>query len=237
MLIHAGADRSVSVDLRLAVWLALAAGAVNAAGFRALGYFSANMTGNVSTLSDMLALGRIGTALWFFLLVLAFVLGAFVSGMLIEAGHRRRIRGIYAFSILLEAALLVVLALMDLYWSVAFAGHVMLIGLSALMGLQNAATTRISDGRVRTSHVSGIATDIGLELAALASPGAAPHDTRRLVAARLGLHLATLLAFFGGGLAGVWGYELAGPVVFLAVALLLFALAVPQLRRSFAPEG
>ncbi|MGI3166065.1 YoaK family protein [Pseudooceanicola sp. 200-1SW] len=235
MLIHAGQDRSVSVDLRLAIWLSLAAGAVNAAGFRALGYFSANMTGNVSTLSDMMALGRIGTALWFLALLLAFILGAFVSGLLIAMGHRRRIRGIYAFSILLEALLLVLLALMDLLWQVAFAGHLMLIGLSALMGLQNAATTRISDGRVRSTHVSGLATDIGLELAALASPGEAGVDTRRLVAARLGLHLATLLAFFSGGLAGVWGYERTGPVVFLAVAALLLVLAVPQLRRSFAP--
>ena len=196
------------------------------------------MTGNVSTLSDMLALGRIGTALWFFLLVLAFVLGAFISGLLIEAGHRRRIRGIYAFSILLEAALLVVLALMDLYWSVAFAGHVMLIGLSALMGLQERGHN--ADFRRAGAHQPCLGYR-HRHRAGTGRPGQPPARPRMTPAAwsRPGWVCTwrPCLAFFGGGLAGVWGYELAGPVVFLAVALLLFALAVPQLRRSFAPEG
>mgnify|MGYP000465543877 CR=1 FL=1 len=114
MLIHAGPERAVSFDLRLAVWLSLAAGAVNAAGFRALGYFSANMTGNVSAMSDALALGRVGTALWLASLVVGFVVGAFVSGLLIARGEARGIRGIYAFSILLEAGLLVALAVLVL---------------------------------------------------------------------------------------------------------------------------
>ena len=71
MLIHAGRDRPVTFDLQLAVWLSLAAGAVNAAGFRALGFFSANMTGNVSSMSEGLASGDLWLALWFFSLLLA----------------------------------------------------------------------------------------------------------------------------------------------------------------------
>ncbi|MWD29221.1 DUF1275 domain-containing protein [Aquicoccus sp. SCR17] len=237
MLIHAGEDRTVRFDLGLAVWLALAAGAVNAAGFRALGYFSANMTGNVSAMSDELALVHWGAALWFLSLVLAFILGAFVSGLLIETGRRRKVHGIYAFSILLEALLLIVLAVLDLYWRTDLAEHLMLIGLSAVMGLQNAASTSISDGRVRTSHVSGIATDIGLECAALLGR-AGRHGGRGAEAlrGRLLLHVSTLLAFFAGGIAGVWGYGLAGPLVYLAVAVLLLALALPQLRHSLRRE-
>lgn len=230
MLIHAGQDRTVTIDLYLAIWLALVAGAVNAAGFRALGYFSANMTGNVSTATDLLALGRFGMALWLLLLLSAFILGAFASGVLIEIGQRRKLHGIYAFSILLEATLLIVLALLDLFWAAAMSGHLMMIGLSFLMGLQNAATTKISDGRVRTSHVSGIATDVGLELAGLL-PGVRTQDSTTVLKSRLVLHLVTLAAFFAGGIAGVLGYERIGPLVFALVAGVLIVIAVPELRK------
>ncbi len=232
VLIHAGDDRSVSIDLALAVWLALVAGAVNAAGFRALGYFSANMTGNVSTATDLLALGRFGTAIWFLLLLLAFVFGAFASGVLIDVGQRRRLHGIYALSILLEAGLLIVLTILDMVWAAAMSEHLMMIGLSFLMGLQNAASTKISDGRVRTSHVSGIATDLGLELAALL-PGARDAETRQVLRSRLLLHVATLCSFFAGGIAGVLGYERIGPMVFALAAALLIVIAVPELRKVY----
>jgi Predicted membrane protein len=234
VLIQVGQARTIAVDLRLAIWLSLVAGAVNAAGFRALGYFSANMTGNVSTASDMLALGRFAGAFWLLMLLAAFVFGAFVSGLLIAAGERRNLRGIYAFSILLEAGLLVGLALLDLTWSAQAGGQLMMVGLSMLMGLQNAATTKISDAKVRTSHVSGIATDLGLELAELSRGRAALDPARRdVLLARLVLHLATLFAFFGGGISGVWGYEQIGPMVFVIIAALLMLIALPELRKAY----
>ncbi|NDU99854.1 YoaK family protein [Pseudoroseicyclus tamaricis] len=229
MLIHVGGERTVAIDLRLAAWLALAAGAINAAGFRSLGYFSANMTGNVSTLSDMIALGTWRPALLVAALLAAFILGAFVSTLLIEAGRRRRILGIYAFSILLEALLLLALALLDIALPPQIGRWTMLLGLSLLMGLQNAATTHISDARVRSTHVSGVATDIGIALALLTGRA----DSAQ-VRPRLKLHGATLGAFLLGGVAGVWGYERAGALVFVAVALLLLALALPQLGRARA---
>lgn len=236
MLIHVGRERSVAVDLRLAIYLAFVAGAVNAAGFRAMGYFSANMTGNLSSLSDVLALGQVRLALWFFALILCFVTGAFLSGLLIEIGQARRFRGIYALSILLEAILLLGLAVVDMLMAPSVAEeNLTMLGLSLLMGLQNAATTRISDARVRTSHVSGIATDLGLGLASLLNrPAMRDTDRRTLVFSRLILHLSTLAAFFVGGVSGVLGYEWIGPGVYMLAAVILLTIAVPALGRSIA---
>jgi uncharacterized membrane protein YoaK (UPF0700 family) len=42
-------------------------------------------------------------------------------------------------------------------------GSILILGLSFLMGIQNAVVPRISDARVRTTHVSGMSTDIGIE--------------------------------------------------------------------------
>ncbi|GHA10886.1 DUF1275 family protein [Devosia pacifica] len=230
MLVHAGESRTVSIDLRLAAMLAAVAGAVNGAGFYAVGYFSANMTGNVSSLSDALALGSMSVAGVMLALLAAYIGGSFMSALLIEAGRRRHIRGIYAFSIVLEGILLGSLGLADLLLPEIHSGPILVLGLAFLMGLQNATTTRISNARVRTTHVSGIATDLGIELAILFG-GATSRDEKQIVRSRFLLHATTLLCFLAGGVVGVLGYAAAGGILMLAVALLLLLVAVPGTRR------
>jgi len=127
---------------------------LNAAGFYAVGVFSSNMTVNVSSLADHLALADLAATLPHLGLVAAFVLGAAASAVLLNAGRRRGMAHIYALSILAEAALLAGLACAVL----------LSYGLSFLMGMQNVVVTRISDARVRTTHVTGMVTDIGIEL-------------------------------------------------------------------------
>src|SRR3546814_156682 len=167
MLIRQGAARSSSNDRRLACTLAAAAGALNTAAFQAVGFFSANMTGNVSSLSDHAALGQWLIGAFYLTIVLAFIGGAAVSTLLINAGRRRQVHAIYAFSIFTEGGLLALLGFADLWLPAAFRGPVLILGLSFLMGLQNAVVTRISDARVRTTHISGMSTDIGIELGML----------------------------------------------------------------------
>lgn len=231
MLIHTGTARTVSVDLRLAASLSLLAGAINAAGFRSLGLFSGNMTGNVSALSDHLVLGNMRLAFWAVSLVIAFISGAFASALLIEVGRRRGISGIYAYSILAEAGLLALIALADMSLPTIHSDPLVLVGVAFVMGLQNAATTRISDARVRTTHVTGISTDIGVELAILMG-NARSQSGRGVVRDRLVLHLATLVAFLVGGIGGVLIYGWTGAGLFLLIALALTAIALPEARRA-----
>jgi len=104
MLVQSGEARDGGADRRLAWSLAGIAGALNAAGFYAVGVFSSNMTGNVSSLADHLALVDLAAAAPYLGLVAAFVLGAAVSAVLVSAGRRRGMARIYALSILAEAA-------------------------------------------------------------------------------------------------------------------------------------
>jgi uncharacterized membrane protein YoaK (UPF0700 family) len=228
MLIREGTDRTVAIDLKLASSLAGIAGALNAAGFQAAGFFSANMTGNVSSLSDYLGLANFGLAGIFAALVLTFIGGAFCSGLLIEAGRSREIRGIYAYSILLEAALLLSLAVADISLPAIQSGPPLVLGLSFIMGLQNAATTRISNAKVRTTHVSGMATDIGLNLAALWSARCNQPEASE----RLRLHFSTLAAFLLGGVVGAVSYVLIGGLVLALCAIILMLIALPELKRA-----
>jgi uncharacterized membrane protein YoaK (UPF0700 family) len=226
MLIREGDQRTIEIDIRLASAFAGVAGAINAAGFQATGFFSANMTGNVSALSDSLGLGRLGLAALFGGLVAAFVFGAFASGLLINAGRRRNAPAVYAYSIALEGVLLLLLGFIDVVSQDFGRGPVLILALSFIMGLQNAATTRISNARVRSTHVSGMATDIGLACAALFERG---RDRQNAIST-LRLYATTISAFLVGGVLGVLLYLALDGFFFLIVGMLLLAIAAPFMR-------
>src|SRR3546814_15422075 len=95
------------------------------------------------------------------------------------------------------------------------------------MGLQNAVVTRISDARVRTTHISGMSTDIGIELGMLLDiargreldADAAPYKSK------LRLHAETVLSFLVGGIIGVLVYKSLGAFLLLGIAALLLDIA------------
>ncbi|MDH2066016.1 YoaK family protein [Pantoea sp. GD03673] len=237
MLISTENARSNSADTRLACTLAGAAGALNTAAFEIVGFFSANMTGNVSLLSDHLAKMNLGPGLFFLSVVLLFIAGSAFSTLMINAGHRRNIRAIYAFVILIEGTALIALGVIEHHFPPLSPGVVLILSLSFLMGLQNAVVTRISNARVRTTHISGTATDIGIELAMLFEVlrrKASPKDAPRYLE-RLRLHALTLLAFLAGGVAGIGLYRLLRydfllPVGFGLICLALNAILTKPLK-------
>lgn len=237
MLITQGEARNERINLDLACSLAGIAGSLNASAFYAVGFFSANMTGNVSSLSDHIATMQWLPALFYLAIVLVFILGAALSSIMINAGRRREVRGIYAYSILTEALLLLPLAAADLLlpmggWRVT----ILVLGLAFLMGLQNATVTHISGARVRTTHVSGMATDIGIELGIafdiMRSNGnsAGSADNR----AKLRLHLFTIAAFLLGGVVGVLLYRAIAGYLLVVASVILLVIAVRGLHRSRA---
>lgn len=234
MLLHEGDERTVEVDVRLASILAGVAGAVNAAGFHAVGYYSANMTGNVSALSDYLATGNLLMALLYGSIVTAFIFGAWASSLMINYGRRKKVRAVYAFSILTEAALLGLFGMADLWLPGIHRSVVLIIGLSFLMGLQNASATRISNARVRTTHVSGMATDMGIELATLfdVKRGVEPAEEWPANRSRLRLHAMTILAFIIGGIVGVLLYGTIGGALLVGAAVLLMSTAIPEILKA-----
>ena len=130
--------------------------------------------------------------------------------------------------------LLALIALADMSLPTIHSDPLVLVGVAFVMGLQNAATTRISDARVRTTHVTGISTDIGVELAILMG-NARSQSGRGVVRDRLVLHLATLVAFLVGGIGGVLIYGWTGAGLFLLLALALPAIALPEARRARSP--
>ncbi|MDZ4754225.1 MAG: DUF1275 family protein [Phycisphaerae bacterium] len=160
---------SFSQQARLAITLAWVAGYTNVLTLLACGHVTSHVSGTTADLGVSFAERRWGVALFLVYLLVTFFCGAVISGISTEVGHRRAWESIYVLPIAIEAALLAALAIgIETAASVpmdAASGRVLLLtGIaSAAMGLQNATITRISSGVVRTTHVTGVLTDLGLE--------------------------------------------------------------------------
>jgi uncharacterized membrane protein YoaK (UPF0700 family) len=228
MLIRVGDERTANIDLALAGLLSSVAGALNAVGFLIAGSFTANMTGNISAFADTLADGAVVISLSFAGLVVAFIFGAGMAALAIQAGERKKIRSIYALAIAAEAVVLLLLSAALVLAPLGMHETFLVVILSFVMGLQNAVTTMISRARVRTTHVSGMATDIGIELAALVGGDASRQDALP----KLSLHSLTLACFAVGGVCGAVLFGFVGYWLFVIAAAILLLIAAPEALRA-----
>jgi uncharacterized membrane protein YoaK (UPF0700 family) len=229
----------------LGTLLPAVAGAVNACGFFALGTYTSHMTGIVSRAGDELAQRHFWLATRALLFLASFMFGAAAAtGLVLQA--RRRGRPAFWRPLLLEAALLLCFA--SLGAGTGLGAHVgdfvMTSLICAGMGVQNALVTKLSGARIRTTHLTGVTTDIAIEVTKLmdrwrsASRGQAFLARFRLLRAmsagtetqHLRLHLRVLGCFFGGATIGPSLYLIVGHWAILIPVALLLVLAVFDLR-------
>ena len=145
----------------------LRCGAANAGGFIAVQQYTSHMTGIVSAMADNLALRATDLALAGFGALLSFVLGAMCSTLMINFSRRRRLHSQYALPLALEAVLLLLFGVLGARLIPGFFVPLTVVLLCFIMGLQNAIITKLSNAEVRTTHITGMVTDIGIELGRL----------------------------------------------------------------------
>jgi carbonic anhydrase/acetyltransferase-like protein (isoleucine patch superfamily)/uncharacterized membrane protein YoaK (UPF0700 family) len=189
-------------------WLLLAfsAGAVNAIAFLACSRFITHVTGTVTLMG--MDVRSIPLALDYTLVLGAFILGAMTSAMWIDVRFHRRKDPFYQLPLLAVSGILAALALAGVKGMFGTFGgsiegtrdFVFLTILAFAMGLQNAAVATSTGLIVRTTHLTGTATDLGVYLAtALYAEG----DVRRVARLHAALRGGKILAFAAGASAGV----------------------------------
>lgn len=237
-----GTERSQRANRHLALVLAFIAGGTDAGGYLAVRRYTSHMSGVLSSMADDLALGDISLLMAGLGAMLAFLGGAACTAMLVNWGRRRSLRSEYAFPLLLEAGLLVAFSVMggSLNRPRWFFISLITLLLCFTMGLQNAIITKISHAEIRTTHVTGIVTDIGIELGKLlywnrstsqpiGSMVLGDREKLKLLSSLIGM-------FFVGGLMGALGFRYVGFQFFLPLAAILLVLVgvptVADLREA-----
>lgn len=223
--------RARSADRYLATVLAGVAGCANAGGFMVLGDYTSHMTGYLSQMADNIALQNLTLVLQSALAILCFVAGAAMSAFAINWARTNNPRVQYALPIAAQGVLFLGFAALG----GAGVGQPWLtqtaLGLLCfIMGLQNATITKISGARIRTTHATGMITDVGIELGKAAYARAAPSARVAPDFAKLLLLLQLLGVFLLGGLIGAVGYAQFGFLFSVPLAGLLLAISIPALR-------
>jgi uncharacterized membrane protein YoaK (UPF0700 family) len=221
--------RSSQANVRLGAVLSFVAGAANAGGFLAVGRYTSHMTGVVSSVADDIVLGQFALVAVGLGSLCAFLMGAMCTAILVNWGLRKQLRSAYSLPLVVESVALLVFGL----FGAAISGFASLflpltvLLLCFMMGLQNAVITKISHAEIRTTHVTGLVTDLGIELGKwlYVNRLKGPRDVR---ANRQRLRLQALLiaCFFVGGLSGAWGFKAWGYITTLPLAVLLWTLAM-----------
>ena len=203
----AGKHRSKDANIQLGLILAFVAGATNAGGFLAVHQYTSHMTGIVSSMADDIALGTWEIALTGIGAMIAFIAGAACSATMVNYSRHRQLHSEYAAPLMLEAGLLLCFGLLGARLSVingVFVPVTVML-LCFIMGLQNAVITKLSNAEIRTTHVTGVVTDIGIELGKLfyrRVAGQPPEGQPVSSGKRLMILTGLVTCFFTGGLIG-----------------------------------
>lgn len=227
MFRHYGEARTFSHNLKIASLLSFVAGMVNVAGFLAVQQLTTNVTGHFAFFIDEVFKFNLGQGFIYFLYVFFFFFGAFFSSLLTEFMSRRYARYQYILPASIECAILLIIGLTG-QGLIDNSPHIVAFSLLFAMGLQNALVTTISNSNVRTTHLTGLFTDLGIELSQLFFYKAA--EQRKKLYSSIRLRLTIIGFFFVGGVASGICYSNMGIyVLILAAAILAIGLLCDKL--------
>jgi uncharacterized membrane protein YoaK (UPF0700 family) len=227
--VDAGVYRTSESNLRLGVLLSFVAGATNAGGFLAVGLYTSHVTGLFSSIADNLILGNILLTMGAVTAVVAFLLGAMTTAMLINWGLRINLHSAYCLPLLLEAFMLLVFGVFGASIKAVsiLLAPVTVVILCFIMGLQNALITKISKSEFRSTHLTGVVTDLGIELGKLVYINDTSMSTKVLAnRPKLRALIWLLCSFMVGGVIGALAFKYLGYTMTLALALIVIVPAV-----------
>lgn len=174
--------------------LAALAGSVNAVGFLSVHHQAlTHMSGTATLVGIGLAQGDTAALQHALLVLLFFFFGCVVSGMIIRQSTLRAGRR-YGVALTCEAGLL--FGAGYLFRHNSFAGAYLA---TMACGLQNAMATSYSGAVIRTTHVTGIVTDLGIAVGLAAR-------RERVDWRRMRLYGVLFTGFFCGGVLGALGF-------------------------------
>lgn len=223
MLRHQGRRRTFKHNLKLAILLSATAGIVNVGGFISFAIYATNVTGHVALFAKELSEGNFHLARIIALWMVLFLMGAFFSNSIIYTMSRKAPRFSYALPLLIEAIILLCVGYVSQNYKYSIERDHFLAGsLLFAMGMQNAMVSVVSGFVVRTTHLTGLFTDLGIELSTLfhRKPKEEPELNRKII-----LHSSIIVMFISGGIiGGILFQSIHHRIFVVAASILIIAL-------------
>jgi len=197
-------------------------GFINAGGFLATGRFVSHVTGFATLFGVDVMTSQVEAAIGILSVPVFFLMGAFLAGLLIDRPIYQRRKPHFDWVMGLSAACLFLAVLggeMNRFGEFGDGlklkhSYALLALLCLASGLQNAAITSSSGKSVRTTHLTGLTTDLGLGLARVFTFGLDPSRFQKEVRVNY-LRIGSILSFVIGSAVGAWIFLKFGYVGFL----------------------
>jgi uncharacterized membrane protein YoaK (UPF0700 family) len=227
-------EKSVFVKWYL---LSFLSGAVNTGAFLGAGKFVTHVTGFATLFGVEMARGKLDVGLGLLLVPVFFLTGAIIAAFMVDHRYHQGKPPHYDWVMLAVFGCLLITAVGgQLHWlGGRFGGaermkedFVLLALLCLASGLQNAAITTSSGASVRTTHLTGLTTDLGIGIVRVLSQGSRPSPTRYRELRANWLRVGTIVSFALGSAVGAALYVRVGYLGFLlpaAIALYAFIQA------------
>ncbi|UUW07624.1 DUF1275 domain-containing protein [Flavobacterium plurextorum] len=228
MFKHQGNKRNLRHNLKIASLLSFVAGMVNVAGFLAVQKLTTNVTGHFAFFVDEIFKLNFKQGISYFLYIFFFFLGSFFSSLLVEFFLHKNEKYVYVIPTAIESLILLAIGIFGVNLRLETPDLIAYCLLFA-MGLQNSLVTRISNATVRTTHLTGLFTDLGIELSQLFFYRESMVRKKLLVSIKL---RATIIGFFftGGIVGGIFYSKIGLHVLLIGVMVLLLGLIYDSAR-------
>jgi uncharacterized membrane protein YoaK (UPF0700 family) len=233
MFRHQGKNRTFIHNLRLATLLSFVAGIVNITGVLSIKTLTTNVTGHFAYFAEEVMKHNYSAAITFFIFTVFFLIGSFVSNFLAELISKKHPNLSHVIPISLEIIVLIGVGIFGGQSELSsFEGKWIAFSMLFAMGIQNSLVTKISQSTVRTTHLTGLFTDLGIELSQLFFYKK-PEETKKLKTS-IYLRLSIIIFFFLGCFSGGFMYVfLEMKTLFVSALFLLVALLYDYIRLQF----
>jgi uncharacterized membrane protein YoaK (UPF0700 family) len=233
MFRHQGKNRTFIHNLRLATLLSFVAGIVNVTGVLSIQTLTTNVTGHFAYFAEEIRKQDYMAAITFFVFTIFFLLGAFTSNFLAELISKKYPNLSHVIPISLEMIILIAVGIFGIASDLSSSeGKWIAFSMLFAMGIQNSLVTKISQATVRTTHLTGLFTDLGIELSQLFFYKK-PEENKKLKIS-IYLRLSIIIFFFMGCILGGFLYNLLEmQTLFVAAIFLLYALLYDYMRLKF----
>ncbi|ATZ11844.1 YoaK family protein [Erwinia amylovora] len=231
MMIKRKRERTHAEDRYLALVLATSAGLLNAMALGAFGIFPSHMSGNAAQLSSEVSNVDIRDLKFLLAILTAFVIGCVTSRLIVMYGVKHHLRTIFSIVLLTEGVMLMLLSAFETFFYAAGNNREAIVCLGFLMGIHNATSTQLSNGRVRSTHVTGTLTDAGIALGSVLTAWFQRDRSQPMTAAcqQFVTHLVTIVSFLSGGMAGLLLFEQFSFSSMIAVGMFLVLIAISSI--------
>lgn len=218
-------SRTISDNIKLGSLTAFTSGMVNIASLLIFFSFSSNITGHYAILAAEIVKGNTYQIVVVLGWILMFFIGSFVSNQMVINFNKKSTYLAHSLPILLEIICLLVVGYYGqfFYRETLFETEFLLMVMLFAMGLQNGLTASISNFTVKTTHLTGLTTD----LAILASMFTKKEfrDNSELVN-KSKLLLSIMVSYIVGAIASGYTYQLLQFKVFYVVCVFLLVVLV-----------